>query len=134
MSRSGHHHRKFRRAIRRLDQVAPAATAFEPLPVRIIAPPKPGHEEFEFEVEGYLDENPSPYTYPSIGISNNLNGVLYVREAHMPYNLRRSLLDGTIPVGYTVEARGRKYRVTRADVARGEYAFLLSDMRVANHG
>src|SRR5690606_12667498 len=104
-------------------------------PVTITWPGEPGRAERTQTVEAaYFDENPAPQTIAATGIKGALNGILYIRESQAPDDLTRSFYDASIPVGYRFSVRGRQYRVVKADLARGEYRFMLSDLHEADYG
>lgn len=128
MPRKGYHYNRFRRAMNVLDRAAHGPAALEEFPIIAEPPPRPGVDTVPLELDGYFDENPSPYTIAATGIGNKLNGILYVRRTQTTEDLRRSADDGTIAAGWKFHVRGRQYRCMRADYARGEYAFLLNDL------
>jgi len=130
MARKGYINMMLQHGIEVLNGAAEDVAAFERFPVIIRLPGAPGVAPTEYEVDAYFDENPAVQPLTSIGIKNALNGILYIRETQTPVDLTR-LVDQTIPVGMEFIVRGRRYRCTRADFARGEYAFLLSDMNEA---
>lgn len=110
-----------------LNTAAEDVAAFETYPIVVSLPPAPGFGSRTLEVEGYFDENPSVYRYGAVGLKASLNGVLYVRRTQTPEPLTFWHNQG-IPAGAVFNVRGRLYRCIRADYARDEYAFLLSDL------
>lgn len=134
MSRSGYYTRMFKRGIDVLNRAAEDVAALEEHPITITLPPRPGVGAVTYEVSAYFDENPAPQSLTNLGIKAALNGILYIRETQVPFDLRRSVHDGSIPVGYKFTVRGREYRCTKASFARGEYAFMLNDLLEADHG
>lgn len=110
-----------------LDEFAEDIASLDELTIRVTLPPKPGREPTTLTVRGYFDQNPAPHTIASTGIKASLNGVLYIRRDQTPEDLRRSAEDGSIAAGYRFQIGKREYRCIKADYARREYAFLLSD-------
>lgn len=125
--RKGYYHRMFQHGISTLNDAAQDVAAFEEYEITLSFPKQPGVGARQIKVEGYFDENPSPYRFPATGLKAALNGVLFVRENQTPEPLTALHHQG-IPAGMQFEVRGRKYTCMRADFARGEYAFLLSDL------
>lgn len=127
MARKGYLHAMLRHGLDVLDAAAEEVAAFEALPMTITFPGRPGVAPKTLPIEGYFDGNPSPHRHTAIGVKASLNAVLYVRENQAPAELTNMPLSQALPVGYRVTARGRQYRVTRAEFDRREYALLLSD-------
>lgn len=127
MARKGYYHRMFRHGIDVLNDAAQDVAAFEEYEITLHFPAAPGVGRRQIKVEGYFDENPSPYRFPATGLRAALNGVLFVRENQTPEELT-ALHHAGIPANMEFHVRGRKYVCMRADYARGEYAFLLSDL------
>ena len=132
--RASYLHRMFKRGISVLNSAAEAVAEFETLPIEITWPPRIGVDPRTIVVRGYFDENPALHTIASTGIKASLNGILYVRETQVDDDLRRSIHDQSIAVGFAFKVRGREYRCVKADFARGEYAFTLSDLNEADDG
>lgn len=117
-----------------LDEFAEDVASFEEHPITVTLPPRPGRKPTTLEIRGYFDENPAPHAIASTGIKASLNGILYVRRDQTPEDLRRSAEDGSIAAGYRFTVRGREYRCIKADYARREYAFALSDLNETPDG
>jgi len=134
VSRKSYLHNMLKHGVSVLNEAAEATAAFEQHPITITMPSQPGVGPKTYTVTGYFDENPSQNSIANLGIKSALNGILYLRETQAPFDLRRSVVDGSVPVGMKFGARGREYRCTRADFARGEYAFVLNDLLEADDG
>lgn len=127
MGRKGYIHRMLQHGINVLNAAAEDVAPFETYPITVTLPPEPGYGSRSFTVEGYFDENPAVNRVAAVGVKAGLNGILYIRETQTPEPLTSYYHQG-VPVGHTFEVRGRQYRCIKADFARGEYAFYLSDL------
>lgn len=117
-----------------LDRFAEDMAKYEPEPVTVQPPQRPGYAPEPVAVIAVYDPNPTPYLLKTVGIEANLNGLLYIRTAHIPVVNGIPLLDfhpmgdGIADTGWHVYLRGRKFRVTKIDADRREVLMVLSDV------
>ena len=117
-----------------LDDFAVDMSLYEPEQVYVIPPPRPGVSNDPVPVIAVYEPNPPPYLLKAVGIEANLNGLLFIRWAHIPLdgNGNPRLVfhpqgDGMAETGYYVQLRGRSFQVTKIDSDRGEVLLALSD-------
>ena len=130
MSLDGYYGDMLRYGLEVLDEFAEDTSE----PVLISFPPRMGRAPKTVAARGTFDERAALQVLASTGIKASFNGVLYIRAPQTPEDLKRSAHDGSIPVGYRFRLRGRDYRCIKAEYARGEYAFTLSDLNEVSDG
>lgn len=107
----------------------------QPFTVVVRTPNAPLLPRESYEVRAVYDPNPAVEILNQIGLKNGLNGLLYIRESHLPRGLTFITdSDGTIRSGYEFVVRGRMFYAVKMFQDREEIAFLLNDQLEYNDG